>query len=342
MGVNQPKSGLLLLSLICALAATGSAGCSSDGEVDAGVTDTGVPPRDAGLAEDGGTVPADAGHPDGGSAPRDAGEAPCGELDPVDPTRDPSCQAGTWITGVAGTLQTSAGAPLADAFAQVCLRLESDFLVCLRPTPSCADGRYVANVPENARCVASAALRALLPEPGFATTYCHMELPAQGTVLESAVPVPLYPVTAPADLPPEGDRSAARSITFAGGLEVELTPAAFFEPYAELAAVRLPEQVERPCFLPEQPFDAVWGLAPEADIDGEGFPIRIPNEHQLPAGTVVDLFVLGGLSCHLADGTLIPEADWETFGTATVNAEGTFIEGGRLPCLNWFAYRARR
>jgi len=58
---------------------------------------------------------------------------------------------------------------------------------------------------------------------------------------------------------------------------------------------------ELPCFAREVGVSRVYGFYPEADVDGE-FPLSIPNGDGLSPGTVVDMFVLGGLGTSLPNG----------------------------------------
>jgi hypothetical protein len=332
MRASRPLLALLALLLPA---------CGGGGGADAGAPDAAL---DAGAR-----VPADAGPGvDAGAAdagPADAGPADAGtcRLETVDRERPPACPAGSpWVSAVRGDLRSAEGAPVA-GLAQVCVRLAaSGVLVCLRPARACADGHFELRVPEESRCMGSASLRSFAPGGAFVTSYCHLELPASEPALDLPGPSVLYPARPPATLPPEGDPATPRTVTFEGGLEVDVTPAVLFEDYAQLASYRHPAGAPPPCFLPPgEAVDGLWAFNPEVDVPGAGFPVRIPNDRALAPGRVVDLFVLGGLNCALEDGELLEEADWVRAGTATVAADGRTIEGGRLPCLNWFGYRAR-
>jgi len=112
--------------------------------------------------------------------------------------------------------------------------------------------------------------------------------------------------------------------------------------YEELAATRLAPTTDGLCFLdaPES-LEAVYAFSPEGDLKESTAALRIPNSTGLAADTVVDLYVLGGLSCSLASGAKVKEGDWVKFGQATVSSDGSVIEASGengLPCINWFGY----
>lgn len=276
----------------------------------------------------------------GESAP--ALDFPPDELDMLDPTPDPSC-TGTWTVGARGRVVDEAGNGVAGARPQMCLRLEDGTLLCLVPPETDADGYFhqpfSSEVPgEEPRCLSSVAIRVLLPGEPFATTYQHLELRPNGAILEIDQAITLYDVP-PTALPPEGDRSAPRDVAFDDGLVLTVTPEAMIGSYDRLSARR--QSGATPAFAAGTDLLGLYAFTPEASVS-PGFPIQIPNRHGLAEGAQVELLLLGGLETFLADGTMVPEADFEVFGTATVRGEMIVSDpGSELPYLTWLGYRRR-
>jgi hypothetical protein len=260
-----------------------------------------------------------------------------------DTTPDPSCPA-AWVVFMEGFVYDDDGQGVAGAKAQVCVRNPADRLLCLTPSDTESDGFFRVLLPPNARCVSEATLRSLKPGADSSTTYCHAAAPQGQPVITLSEPLVLFDTERAVELPPAGDGGAQREVVFADGLALDVIPDNFFgggDGYDGLAVRKLsPGGL---CFLEGQPTpEAVYAFSPEGDIDGEGFPVRIPNEANKAPGSQVQLYVLGGLGCTLTDGTILEEASWHNFGTATVSADGTTIEsdeGSSLPCLTWFGYR---
>lgn len=252
--------------------------------------------------------------------------------------------AATSVSFVSGYVVDSARRPVAGAKAQVCLRTSpGDTLLCLMPADTESTGGFGVVIPDNARCVDDVTMRVLLPGASKVTSYCHVKLGTE-TVLNVENPVVLFDTTPAVTLPEFGDGNMARTVVFADGLELEVTPLSFFGNYDALAVTRIDPATPGLCFLesPDQ-VDALYAFSPEDNIDGT-FPVKIPNDDGLAPGTTVDMFALGGLECVRSNGENIGEGDFELYGTATVDEAGEFIvsnEDGHLPCLNWFGYKAR-
>ena len=101
------------------------------------------------------------------------------------------------------------------------------------------------------------------------------------------------------------------------------------------------DDLNKLCFLKNSTVQSAFFVGPEQDIKGDGWPVTVPNDLGLPAGTATKLWVLGGLNCKLADDTLVPEGNWYEAGSGVVSSDGTTIsstEGGHLPCLSWFGF----
>ena len=276
---------------------------------------------------------------DGGASdtPGDAG---------LDLTRDPGCPAqAAWVAQLTGSVVDEDEAPVPGARVQTCVRTDTERLLCLQPATVDDEGAFQVTVPQNARCMLRATARVVLPLSDTATVYCHVDLPLDAASLHVDAPYVLFDTTPAGMVPPIGDASAVRTVTFGDGLEIDVVPERIFmDDYGRLAARRFAPDEVPSCMLTDAPeLDAVYAFSPEGDIYDDGFALRIPNHTGLAAGAEVELYALGGLSCSLPDDTLIEEGVWQRFGTARVGDDGAAIDvpaGQGLPCFNWMGYRA--
>lgn len=331
--------------LICSLAAISLAcsGSSDDGDDittqrDGGTTDQ----RDAGDqgTRDGGVRDSGVGRDGGTSNTPDSG---CTIEDPGDLTPDPACGApGAWTVTVSGEVRDENGAPADGALAFICLTdARTDFSTCLRPRPTCSDGRFEVLVEESFRCSHHIVSRVATTGPGYAYSYC--DIPNGAVMLDVMDPIDLVPTEPPMTLPPEGDRDMERTVVFSDGLELDVTPSGFFATYADISGTRVPQADV--CTLASSPvnWEGIYAFHPEINLPAGGFPVRIPNTTGLAAGSTVVLAVLGGLSCTVErqgmDDYQVGESEWYEFGTGTVSMDGATIEGDNLPCFGWLAYR---
>jgi hypothetical protein len=332
----------------------GGGGGSSGGDHDA------APVVDAARVVDAATAPADAAAATDAAASADAAPPVTEDVDwtpqvpaalaadiPDAPTDRPADCHAEWISVLRGWVAAPGGAPVAGAKAQLCVHLSpSETLLCLRPGDTDADGVFTIQVPENARCITRAAMRVLLPGSGKATTYCPLDVTGAAPVLRVQDPYVVFQTRPAVSLPPEGDDHASRPVGIDDGLVIDLTPELFYSgggEYADLGGRRVPTTARGVCFVPaDKAAEGLYAFYPEGSLDAPGAPVHLPNTTGLPAGAKVELSVLGGLDCKRADGTSIPEATWDDFGTATVSADGATIDSDAnvgLPCLTWLGYR---
>lgn len=295
------------------------------------------------------TVPVDAGSPDGGLGDTgvDAGCTPPAG-DPFgceDQTTDPACPA-HWVVGTVGQVTRADGSPVENARAQLCVRVHpDDRLVCLLPPATDADGRFAIVVPEELRCLTRAAMRALAPREPLASTYCPVEFPADNLpIVDLGAPYVLHSVE-PADVPALGDPSAPRDVTFPGGIVLNLAPEDLpsTTDYEELSGAPV-DVTATECFAGGEVFDGAYVFGSDLPLD-PGAAITLPNDSGLAPGSLVDLYVLGGIETRLIDGSHVEEAELATFGTATVSPDGSALVGDfvetRFPYLSWLLWRAR-
>ena len=272
----------------------------------------------------------------GEKPPSDAGAAP------LDTTRAADCPADVaWVAQINGSVRFDDETPAEGAKVQTCVRTNAGQLLCLSPVDASAEGAFSATIPSTARCMHRATSRVLLPLTDNGTLYCEVELPLDAAVVDLDFDYTLFGTTPATTLPERGDESAVRTVVFADGLEIDVIPQQTFgDDYARLAAVAVAGSEVPSCVHKGTlDFEAAYWFSPEGDVAGR-FAMRIPNQTGLPAGTPVELWVQGGLTCAVDDTTL-EEAAWMKFGTAEVDADGATItvdaENG-LPCLGTFGY----
>lgn len=321
--------------MIAAGAAFVLAACGGDSDV---ATDVGAELADAGgdTVDTGGAGDVTADSVDADAASDTVADAP------IDTTPDPACEV-DWVVFVEGSAVTDEGEPAVDASAQLCVRIGATDgnLVCLRPEPTDAAGEFAIVVPESARCAGGGSMHVYDYDGTVAPMYCHVETANVGGTLVIGEPTVLFETDAVAELPPWGDPTVARAITFPGGLQIaEFVPRSlgflFTEvEYANLGARRVDPNAEGLCFL-TAPVDALWAFRVEADVKGS-FGIRVPNEQEYPSGAAVDLYVLGGIETTLPGGAPLAETEWKLYGQGAVTDDGAWIVGD-LPAFTWFGY----
>lgn len=327
-----------------------AAGCSGDGDTDGPDGQAGSAGSDAGSggggAGEGGTgggleIPQD--ETDTGWTP-----SPPAALDGglVEVPRPGSCSSEFgWMSSVRGWAVAPGGKPLEGARAQLCINTSEGGYICLSPAVADAEGVYTVDVPEEVRCMERVAMRVILPRSNRATSYCLIDKETgPGVRLHDPS---VLPFLLPAIERPElGDEDEGRPVTFDGGLVLDVQPSLFYSSigsYDAFSGRAIPSDAVGLCGDAGN-FDGLFGLYPEGIIEAPGFGLKFPNKKDLPAGSKVDLFVLGGLECNLHDGEKVPEAEWAKFGEATVSEDGSEIvsdEGSGLPCFTWLAYKSK-
>jgi hypothetical protein len=324
---NQP----LVYGAALALGGLMWMGCSDDAEP--GCDPDAVCGADA--SNDGGTDGGLGG--DGSSSDAADGSAPL-----------PTCEAGTALSLVTGTVLDNDGNVLPSARAQLCLRLApNDRLVCLRPDEVDEAGQFEIVIPPDASCVNHAVLRAFSTEDSsYASLFCEVGLEGvELTALTLASPYTLW-ATAPATsrAPRPAEDTELGTIIVEGDLEIDVRPSALgYGPHAYdvIAASPVDPASEGLCFLPDDvELYGLWAFAPESNVNDELFRVRFPNTEGLNPGTIVQLYILGGLDTTTSRfGGLVPEGEWEPFGRARVDDSGDFLESAQgMPAFTWWGY----
>jgi len=261
------------------------------------------------------------------------------ELASLDTTPDPTC-SGEWVAAITGRVIDSRGFGVPAARPQTCVRVPGDGSVrCLMPPTADAEGWFVSLIEGDNRCMSEVAMRALLPDSRYGTSYSHIDLRPVDGVLHMDRAIALFELDPPATLPPEGDATSSRTVVFDDGLELDVVPDVLFGEYGELRARRL-SQSEFPDFAREAGLLGLYAFAPEYRTGESGFAMRIPNNHGLADGDRLELLILGGLDTVLPDGRHVEEADFEVYGTATVSGNMIVTDAGsELPYLSMVGYR---
>lgn len=265
----------------------------------------------------------------------------------ADRTKPASC-GDSWLAGSTGRVTTDRGEVVVDATVAYCA-YKSDNSVCLPWVKTEAGGWYSVLVDEPHRCVKRLSVR-VIPPAGrrLSEAYCAPPLGAPGGVLDLSADLRLYTLDAPKSLPPLGDPTVARTVSFADGLELTFAPDDMIEgdQYDKLSAGALAD-AERPCFLPDGlSMDALYVFGPAMNVSVfAGRPkvkFKLPNPKGLPEGTAVELFVLGGSASQLDADRPIEEGEFTPAGLGRVEG-GRIVPspGSELSVLSVVGYRRR-
>ena len=265
----------------------------------------------------------------------------------VDVQAPVSC-TGNYTAIIRGSAQDQGLQPLDAVLAQMCIDDGTDSPKCLNPIATCSPGYFEIPLEEVDRCLSSAVVHMIpMDSARFASTFCNLEFSSTpSSDLTVDMPFTSFALQAPTDLPPLGTASSTRTVTFAGGIEVDVVPGRYFGagPYADLGSRTVSSGEPVPCGADGQDFDGIVAFGPAGNIQDPGNPVSAGFDLRIPAdglveGATVELFVQGSLDCQLEDGTRVKEAEWRKFGEGTVDANG-MIAGARLPCFSWLAWRA--
>ena len=260
------------------------------------------------------------------------------ELGDPDLPPDPSCPTGRWVNRVHGRLHAEDSTPIGDGFVGLCVtEYGSPVSVCLPPARSGPDGSFVVILPPGLRCLARASVRAYFAR---GTTYCPIDV--TGTTGTVVLPNPIAIYQVPSELTVDAAQTDPMTVPLAAGaLEITLVPddVIFYDAPA-LGARSVAPTHPGLCFLEASvTYDGLFALYPEGEIRPlAGAAFRVANSTALSAGTPVDWYALGGISCTVSGGGSIAEGALGLFGTGTVSADGATISGTGLPCLTWLAY----
>lgn len=341
---NRRRLGLVLL-----LAA--GAACGDDDVVrdvpdatDDGEVAPDVPGPDADADGDAAEVPGDTDPADEGGA-----DVPPACLEPTGSCIDDACHPPPFaLHCVGGTVRDETGAPLGDQMVALCAAGR-----CYS-TRSRADGWFAASIPAAVASVSELALY-FPADPPRHSPFCRFDALCDDA-LELCTEFRLYPAPTtgvalpfgalPAEVRVEAPDGAA--LVLPAGVEV-LPPIGAEQ---RLALSRFPLAEHVPCFIDPGRLPAALYVVTALDTELiepgtmtdpvlRPAGLDLPNDAGLAAGTVVDVFVLGG--AHPQDAGLA-EGEWTAVTTATVSADGARIRtaaGDGVAYLTWFAIYPR-
>ena len=284
------------------------------------------------------------------------GSVACEIMDPVEhdlpaPCTAATCECGQMIQTVIGKVVDGDGAPLPGSNTQVCIYgAGGDDLVCLTPVPAGADGTYTVAVPADNQCVRAIKMRVTGPTSPYSTRYCKLygdALTHTGGVLDlTAEPATLFGLTSATNLPSAPVTEGVYTVTFEGGLEIDLDVMWYFWGDVGVPSNMSAEWLEGTDHLCDAGAIAgapgIWSISPAGDVFKETFAVRIPAPG-LDDGAEVNLFVQGGINLKKFDenGEYVECAEgvWTHFGCATVQGGVITLDATQgLPSIGALAY----
>ena len=233
---------------------------------------------------------------------------------------------------------------------QLCIRnFVTGALTCLMPKATDREGYFSVPVSESARCLSSAALRAIVPRVAFAPIYCHGDLTGEtgDGILRIEDPIVLYQTRPALSIDEPSIEEGLHTVSLLGDVKLDLLAEDLYGPTVdELGGRPIAPTDPGLCFLEEgddaPTIDGIYAFAPEGDITGSTARLSFANIAGYEPGEEVQIYVLGNLDCSI-EGQEEPleEGEWTIATTAVVDDGGMLIqspEGEGLPCLSWFGY----
>ena len=259
------------------------------------------------------------------------------------------CDGGFRVTKVSGWVIDENDNPVEEVPAGLCVVPPVGSDSCLTPQRTNADGFFEVTVPAAKQCVIDLSIRFAVADPEVSILACPVEIGFGG---ERIMGQPARMVRLPDNTRDAlVDENELHDITAPDGTILSIRPSKIMVFAAGYEDVRvLPWDVDRwgwPCFVDHSdPPDGLVTLLPEAEITEEGSALlSFPNVHQLPAGTEVDFFGLGGISAYRWNGEHITEGHWVVISEGAVSEDGTVVstsEDQGLPFLTWAGYKRRQ
>ncbi len=264
---------------------------------------------------------------------------------------NPACDEGHPLALVTGLVQNENGEPMPNIIVTLCLEKPDGTASCQPCGTTDATGRMMAAPPASARCVDFASWRVVSYNEALDRVDRVIVSAEVDTTLGAAQELPeaiVLPVVPDCTRTPLGTASEPHTVTASDDTTLELIPADFSAlggTYDQLNL--LPWNAEAwgwPAFLDSQnPPDGLVAFLPENTIEtAGGAMIRFPNSKDYEAGTVVDLYGLGGTDTRDAAGIKVAEGVWARIGSATVSADGQWVEsdaGSGLTFTTWAGWK---
>jgi hypothetical protein len=256
----------------------------------------------------------------------------------------------TNVTSVSGSVINESDAAMAGVGVVLCIHPEGANAKCLDRVKTDPAGAFAISMPSDSACLRSASYALKADSRDITPLYCAVDVQAGGAITTAApdrlVAVPVCTRDA------LGSEDDVHRVTAPDGVWMDVIPSGIFLfdfPYEDLRLRRWNTQDHGlPCFVDASnaPEDLVV-FAPEIEVAfdaTDAVHVSFPNDAGLEAGTVVDLFGLGGAATLRWDGSTVPEGHWDVIGEAQVTPDGSRIEtrpGEGLPFATWVGWKRK-
>ncbi len=271
---------------------------------------------------------------------------------PSETTSDVAQEAGpcTDVSSVSGSVVDESDAALAGVGLVLCIYQEGGTAKCLNPTKSSSAGTFKVDMPGGSACLQSASYQLKADDLTVSPLYCPVDVAAGGAI---TTPGPDRLVSVPAcTRDPLGAETDAHEVTAPDGMSMTVVPGGvwlFDFAYEDLRIMRWDAaEWGWPCFIDASNApDDLAVFAPEIEVQPDAkdaIHVSFPNDAGLAAGTVVDLYGLGGAATSGWDGEDVHEGAWEVIGEAVVSSDGARIEtrpGEGLPFATWVGWKQK-
>ena len=255
----------------------------------------------------------------------------------------------TTVTSVSGSVIGENSAPIAGVQFVLCV-YDDDSAWCLNPESSNSRGEFSTNMLGGSACLYSASYH-LGPTSRLLTPlYCRVDV-SSGGAIRTLAPDRLVSVDncARDDL---GDANSLHTVSAPDGIAMEVVPAGILLVDFAYEDLRLRRWNSAdwgwPCFIDaENVPQALAVFAPEIGVIAgatDALHVLFPNDAGLAAGTVVDLYALGGAATLNWNGDIVGEGLWEIVGEAEVTSDGSTIRtrpGAGLPFGTWVGWKQK-
>ena len=271
---------------------------------------------------------------------------------PAEASPDVANEAGpcTDVSSVTGSVVDESDAAFADVGVVLCIYYDGGSAKCLPPTKSSSAGTFKVDMPGGSACLESASYQLKADDLAVTPLYCPVEVTAGGAI---ATPGPDRLVSVPAcTRDPLGAETDAHEVAAPDGMSMTVVPDGlwlFDFAYEDLRLRRWDATgLGWPCFIdPSNAPEDLAVFAPEMEVKPDAkdaVHVSFPNDAELAAGTVVDLYGLGGAATSAWDGEDVHEGAWKIIGEAEVSSDGARIEtrpGEGLPFATWVGWKQK-
>jgi len=255
------------------------------------------------------------------------------------------------VYSISGKVVDESANGLANAATIICVFQENDISACLNPVMTSEDGSFTTDIPESRRCMLHASIHVLMGASNRVSLFCPIDLSDTSFVETGDYRLPVAPEGTRDTL---GDTKVAHEIKADDGTTLSVVPdnlSLWDYSYEDIRVMPWDANTYGwPCFIDAaNPPEALVALTPEIEFgDGtastaknDAVHLSFVNSKNLAAGTMVNLWGLGGVSSKTNDGTKLEEGEWTIIGEAKVSDDGAMIstEADKgLPFFTWFGW----